>query len=251
MFAPKLAAAGWRVIAWDHRGHGDSEHAALYSWDADVRDAIAVMDSVSREPLPLIGHSKGGAILLQMADSCPHRVQSLVNIDGMPSPRPHPDIASRERTRLMGGEVAYFLDSRRAMAGKQRKPGTLDELAQRRARMNPRLSHEWLRYLASVGARHDADGWRWKIDPNLRMGGFGPWRNSWSLERLTGLGMPMLGVIGTEPEEMGWGTDPEELRPFLSPGSRLVVLEDTGHFVHIERPDEVVALTLEFLDDAA
>src|ERR1043165_1995722 len=69
VFAPLLADAGWRVVAWDHRGHGDSEHAALYSWDADVRDAVVVMDSVSQAPLPLVGHSKGGAILLQLAES--------------------------------------------------------------------------------------------------------------------------------------------------------------------------------------
>src|SRR5438093_11549317 len=38
VFAPMLAEAGWRAVSWDHRGHGDSDHAALYSWDADVRD---------------------------------------------------------------------------------------------------------------------------------------------------------------------------------------------------------------------
>src|SRR2546422_713253 len=47
VFAPILAGAGWRVVAWDHRGHGDSDHAALYNWDADVRDALAVMRSTT------------------------------------------------------------------------------------------------------------------------------------------------------------------------------------------------------------
>ena len=55
----------------------------------------------------------------------------------------------------------------------ERKPGTLDELAKRRQRMNPRLSVEWLRYLVTVGGRRDADGWRWKLDPSMRFGGFG------------------------------------------------------------------------------
>ncbi|HEX2850848.1 MAG TPA: alpha/beta hydrolase [Acidimicrobiales bacterium] len=247
VFAPLLAAGGWRVVAWDHRGHGDSQHAALYSWDADVRDAVAVMDAVSRAPMPVVGHSKGGALMLQLAEACPYRISRLVNIDGMPSPRPHPDVASRERTKLMASELAGWLDWRRSLADATRKPGTLDDLARRRARMNPRLSHDWLRYLVSVGAREDADGWRWKIDPMLRMGGFGPWRNSWSLERLSGLGMPMLGMLGLIPEEMGWGTAPEELEPFLPPGGRLVAFDGVGHFVHIERPREVADLVLEFL----
>src|SRR5205807_5398846 len=40
IFAPLLAQEGWRVVSWDHRGHGDSDHAELYSWDSDVRDAL-------------------------------------------------------------------------------------------------------------------------------------------------------------------------------------------------------------------
>ncbi len=85
VFAPLLAAAGWRVVAWDQRGHGDSEHAPLYSWDADLRDAVAVIDSTTRDPLPIIGHSKGGSLMVQLADSQPHRVSKLVNLDGLPS----------------------------------------------------------------------------------------------------------------------------------------------------------------------
>lgn len=38
VFAPLLAAGGWRVVSWDQRGHGHSDWGDLYSWDADVRD---------------------------------------------------------------------------------------------------------------------------------------------------------------------------------------------------------------------
>ena len=91
-FAPKLAAAGWRVVAWDARGHGDSAHVELYSWDADMRDALAVFDHVSPgRPVPVIAHSKGGALMTQLADAQSFRFSHLVNMDGIPWTRRMPD----------------------------------------------------------------------------------------------------------------------------------------------------------------
>ena len=247
VFGPLLADAGWRAVAWDQRGHGDSEHAALYSWPADVRDALAVLDSVTEEPIPFVGHSKGGGLMTDLAEARPGRCRALVNLEGLPSSHRHRDVADHERADRFEAEVSGWLEHRQRIAGLVRRPGSIRELARRRARMNPRLSLEWLEYLVTVGAREDEDGWRWKIDPGLRMGGFGPWRPRYSLERLGQLAVPLLGVVGTMPEEMGWGSTPEELWPRLPAAARLEVFEDAGHFVHIEKPREVADLVLEFL----
>lgn len=246
-FAPKLAAAGWRVVAWDQRGHGDSEHAALYGWDGDVRDAIAVMGAVTRRPAPVIGHSKGGALMTQLADAHPFRFSHLVVLDGLPNRRPVPDVSEHERSRMVASEIGAWLDHRRTTATSQRKPGTIEELARRRARMNPRLSFEWLCYLVTAGAFESEDGWRWKIDPSMRFGGFGPWRPEWTLLRLPGLPMPFLGILGGQDEEMGWGTREHHVLPYLPPGGRLEMLHDIGHFVHIEEPDLVAGMVLDFV----
>lgn len=247
VFAPLLAAGGWRVVSWDQRGHGDSEHAALYNWDADVRDALAVLDSTTRGAVPFVGHSKGGSVLTQLADACPHRVTKLVNIDGLPSRARAPDVAEHERSRLREKELADWLDHRRRVATAERKPGTMDELARRRGRMNPRLSHEWLLYLVGIGAQHDADGWRWKLDASMRFGGFGPWRPEWTLQRLPGLAVPLLGFLASVSEPMGWDTTLEILAPHLPLGAEIVTLPETGHFIHIERPHEVAERALRFL----
>ena len=247
-FAPLLADAGWRVVAHDQRGHGDSDHAHLYSWDADLRDAIAVFEHVAgRRPVPVVGHSKGGGLMIQLADAQPYRFMALANLDGIPSKRRLPDVAEHERTRMLAGEVHAWLDHRRATAGGKRKPGSIDELARRRGRMNPRLSHAWLRHLVTVGGFEAEDGWRWKIDPSMRFGGFGPWRPEWALMRLPGLSMPFLGVLVSEVEEMGWGTFPHHVEPYLPPGGRLEYLEGVGHFAHIEQPRRVADLVLGFL----
>ncbi|MFN8017452.1 MAG: alpha/beta hydrolase [Acidimicrobiales bacterium] len=245
--APLVADEGYRVVSWDQRGHGDSEHAHLYAWDTDVRDGAAVLDSLGPGPVPVLGHSKGGAIMLQLADALPHRVSHLINIDGLPSSRSWPDVPDHHRTRLLNGELAAWLDHRRAAATKVRRPGTVEELAERRGRMNPRLSQEWLRYLVRIGGYERPDGWRWKIDASMRMGGFGPWRPEWSMSRLPALGMPVLCILGMDIEIMGWGTRPEDVEPNLPARGRFVALDGVGHFCHVEQPDLVASLVLEHL----
>jgi pimeloyl-ACP methyl ester carboxylesterase len=236
-------------VAWDQRGHGDSEHAALYAWNADVRDLLAVIDSVTPGALPIVGHSKGGAVSLQFAAAMPHRVSVLVNLDGLPTRRAMPDVPDHELTRMRADEISGWLDFRRRTATKQRRADTLEGLAARRAVMNQRLSTEWLRYLVTVGGRHDPDGWRWKIDPALRMGGFGPWKPEWAIDRLAALSAPVLAVLGMQPERMGWGPASEETVELLPPGSESVSYDDVGHFVHIEQPHRVAKVVLAYLAD--
>jgi pimeloyl-ACP methyl ester carboxylesterase len=249
-FAPLIATGGWRVISWDQRGHGDSDHTALYSWEADLRDALAVMDSVTTKPAPMLGHSKGGGLLIQLAEALPHRVTKAVNLDGLPSKRRAPDVNDRDRVKMTAKDLESWLDHRRSSNQRERKPGTLEELAVRRSSMNPRLSFEWLRYIASIGAKKDGDGWRWKLDPTMRFGGFGPWRPEWSMLRLAGLTQPFLGVLGLEPDAMSWGTLPEDVHGNLPRNAVFAPLEGVGHFVHVEAAQHVAEITLDFLGPA-
>ena len=175
-------------------------------------------------------HSKGGGVLMQLADALPHRCTHLVNLDGLPSRRSWPDVPDHERRRLMAGELRAWLDHHAESSVKERRPGTIDELAERRQRMNPRLTMPWLRYLVTVGAQQvdGANGlWRWKLDPVLRFGGFGPWRPEWSMLRMPGLAMPVLGVLGLQNEAMGWGTQSDDVEPYLPPAARFVALRRT------------------------
>jgi len=246
-FAPLIADAGYRVVAYDQRGHGDSDHTDLYSWVADERDMLAVIDATTREPCPAIGHSKGGSMLAHAIQALPHRFTRFVALDGLPYRSKHPETAMRETKSMTAEKIADWLDHRHGADRAVRKPGALEDLARRRARMNPRLSHEWLCYLVTLGARRDPDGWRWKIDPTLRSGGFGPFRSRWITDRLPGFPIPMLAVFGTVTEPMGWDVTADELAPWLPSSTRIEVMQDTGHFIHIERPQDTAALVIDFL----
>ncbi len=247
VFAPLLAAAGYRVVSWDHRGHGNSEHAELYCWQADERDLLAVANSISTEPFPVVGHSKGGSMLAHIIQAMPFRFSRFASIDGLPFRQSPPDVANRERTIKLREKAIKWLDERRRCHDMERRPGTPKQLAERRAPMNPRLSAQWLEYIVYKGAYESAEGWRWRIDPSLRFGGFGPWRSRWVTDRLPGFPIPLLALFGTESEPMGWGVDPEALRKYLPNTTRVEVLKDVGHFLHIEKPTETAELVLEFL----
>ncbi len=65
--AASLAAQGWHVTGYDHRGHGRSPGArgAIPDDEALLRDLAAVVDVLRGErrgPLVLLGHSMGGLI---------------------------------------------------------------------------------------------------------------------------------------------------------------------------------------------
>jgi len=79
-----LAAAGFRIVRWDYRGHGRSEapsDAAAYSTDRVLLDLKTVVDWASpSQPVVLAGLSFGGLASLHFSLRQPDRVRALVLI---------------------------------------------------------------------------------------------------------------------------------------------------------------------------
>lgn len=90
---PNLDALGrdYRVIVYDHRGTGRSEHklheAATVSGWAD--DLLLLFDAIGVEKARLIGHAAGGVAGLAAALKAPGRIEKLVVVNGWSKPDPH------------------------------------------------------------------------------------------------------------------------------------------------------------------
>jgi len=72
-----------RAIAFDMRGHGQSEpaHDHDYSLVAMAQDVAAVVDSLQLAKFVLIGHSYGGGVIATYAGQQPERVAGLLFVD--------------------------------------------------------------------------------------------------------------------------------------------------------------------------
>jgi predicted alpha/beta hydrolase len=93
-FATFLVASGWRVVAFDFRGHGDSGPAArqggAYGYDDFVARDLAAVCAFAREqagggePLVVVGHSMGGHAAFVAQGTGAIAVDALVGIGGAP-----------------------------------------------------------------------------------------------------------------------------------------------------------------------
>ena len=79
-FAAGLAAAGFRVIAYDARGHGESSkpHESDRYGNEDVADVLRLLDHLSIERADVIGYSRGSWIASKLVAQHPDRVSSVV-----------------------------------------------------------------------------------------------------------------------------------------------------------------------------
>ena len=82
--APRLVAAGYRVVAVDQRGFGASEAPAdrrSYHIDRLVADGVEVLDALGiDDPVHVIGHDWGAVVTWCLAMTRPQRLRSAVAI---------------------------------------------------------------------------------------------------------------------------------------------------------------------------
>lgn len=86
-----LHEAGYRVVAWDQRGHGSSGtgDVAAYTVDQLGADLLAVLDAAAPEgDLVLVGHSMGGMTVMALAEAQPRLIADRVLAVGLISTSP-------------------------------------------------------------------------------------------------------------------------------------------------------------------
>jgi non-heme chloroperoxidase len=227
-----LSHIGYRCIAMDARGHGDSSWAedGRYEVDRMVDDLVEVLDGYGCLDPVLVGASMGGVSSLVAVGEGRVAARALVLVDVAHRIEDH----GRDKVdRFMSSNPDGF--------------ASLEEVAAAVATYQPHrprpTSPEGLRKNVRIGA----DGrYRWHWDPVFRSG---PAKFEVNEQRLatctSALAVPTLLVRGAWSDVLSEEGASEFLE--LCPAAELVTVERADHMVAGDRNDRFGAAVIEFL----
>lgn len=269
-FVVDALKAPWRVVAPDWRGFGLSEGSPGREWAIDsyafadyLGDLDALVDALSPDaPVRLVAHSMGGNVATLYAGIRPHRVAGLVNLEGFGLPETDPAKAV--------GRYRRWLDELKEPVS-LRPFATLDQVATRLMKTNPRLPLDKARFLAGhwarpvlaaeqgtlarEGAREEAQegarggaGYRLRADPAHKRINPVPYRVDEALSCWAAIGAPVLWVTSGDRDSFHEFTKTPKYRGRLTaiPRLREVDVADAGHMLHHDQPDVVAGLIEDF-----
>jgi pimeloyl-ACP methyl ester carboxylesterase len=213
-----------RVITVDQRNHGKSPHEDGLSYKLMASDLKELMDDLNIEKAILLGHSMGGKAVMQFAFDYPDRVKDLIVADMNPSESvPH-------HQKIFEALNSMDVDNLKTR-------GEADKhVAQ---------------YISDIGVRQfllknvdrTPDGFKWKV--NLKA------INEDYYEILAGVGDGQLytgNALFIRGGRSNYILDPDiddilELFPI----AKLETIEEAGHWLHAEKPNEFYDIVENYL----
>jgi pimeloyl-ACP methyl ester carboxylesterase len=233
----QVAESGWHAVAFDARGHGDSEWSPTASYaPADlIADLGAVLDVLPENPV-LVGASMGGLTALMHEGSVPGTARGLVLVDVAPrlEPAGADEVVAFMRDGLQGyASVAEASLALSAYNPRRDRPPTLDGLR---------------RQMRERGGR-----WYWHWDPRILEGTHGPGSSEFGTdefgdaarEACSRIRIPTLLVRGAQSNVLS-AAGAEELTTLI-PHAQHVDVSGAGHMVSGDDNDAFGRHVVEFL----
>ena len=229
-----LTKAGYRCVVPDLRGFGDSDRPLdvdAYALPNIVGDAIGLLDQLGIERAHVIGHDWGAAVAWVLAALAPERVDHLVALSvGHPTAFRGAGLPQREKSWYMllflvegVGEEWVAADDFASLRGGWLTHPDVDAVSAQLSRQGAlTASLNW--YRANVPARSLVEA---PIElPPVAAPTMGVWSSG-------------DGAL-TEAQMTGSAQ-------FVTAPWRYERIEGAGHWLQLERPDEVNAMVLDFL----
>jgi pimeloyl-ACP methyl ester carboxylesterase len=106
---PALTQAGYRVVAYDRWGYGNSDCRPaldLPTFSVDVQDLLTILEQLGIRKAALVGHSDGGSIALYLTAQHPEQVSCLLTVAA------HIYVEPKMEPGILGIKQAFECDER-------------------------------------------------------------------------------------------------------------------------------------------
>jgi pimeloyl-ACP methyl ester carboxylesterase len=244
-------AEGRSIIAPDWRGYGKTgANGADNFWHPDyLADLDFLLDHYAPgQAIDLVGHSMGGNVAMLYAGVRPERIRKLINLEGFGMPATRPSQAP--------GRFAKWMDELKTLHKGELalKPyNDVDGVARRLMRTNPRLPADKADWLARHWASPDAQG-QWNIlgDAAHKIVNAQLYRVDEVLEIYQRISAPMLAIEASDDSLSKWWQGKYSLAEYHErlksvPQVTTAVIQDAGHMLHHDQPEQLARLIEGFL----
>lgn len=224
-------ARRYRVVRYDMRGYGKSTSQIENFQFTHAEDLVILMDSLHIDKAHIIGLSLGGEVGADMVGWFPERVKSAILVSGNLRLTPGPS------QPMKGAEAARYDE----------------KIARNKAMGVDELKRRWFRRLMNMGGsrreRMRQSLWTMIAEWDAWQSYHKEVRTVAGLDAFAGLrkncpAIPVLIVEGRAPGNR-FSAHPEMLK--YLPKGRLQVINDCGHMLNMERPQEFNKVVLDFL----
>jgi len=267
---PALAEAGFRAIAPDQRGYGQTDvppDVSDYRIQELIGDVNGLLDALELEHAIFVGHDWGALVLWHMCLLCPERIdkQAILNIPFWPRPPSDPIALARARygddfyivnfqdsdeaDRAFAADAGHFFDmlmrkNQGSRAEFERLPAAkkvlslLATIARSESSGQPLLDAAEHDYYVSA---FEANGFTGPIN----------WYRNWSQNWQSLDGVPQVVnvptlFIGADNDVLISAEHIDGMKPFV-PSLEIHMLESCGHWTQQEKPDEVNRILIDWL----
>ncbi len=216
----------YQVYLIDLRNHGRSPHSEEFSYQLMTDDLLEFVEQHQLQDIYLIGHSMGGKVSMNFALQNPGKVAKLLVADIAPKAYPpHHD-------EIIAGFRSIDLN---AIQSRQEADA---QLAQNVPDIGTR------QFLLKNLYRQDDNSFAWRlnldaIERNL------PYILG-NIESETPFTKPTLFLRGGNSRYIKPEQDAAQIQA-LFPNSRIETIDNAGHWLHAEQPQEFYRLTMQFL----
>lgn len=233
--AARLAKT-YRVIAFDLRGHGQSDWVSDgdYGVMDHVYDLTSLVDALKLERFTLLGHSLGGNITLRFTGLFPDRIEKLIAIEGL---GPSPKMLVERQSQPLTERLNNWIEQRRSLS--DRGPRVMSDLAEAKGRMKAAFSHlpdDLIHHLTETGLKTNSDGTvSWAYDPAGMGRSPADISHDDFVELWTKITCPTWLVYGAN----SWASNPAEdgrARHFQK--ATVTLIKDAGHWLHHDQFDD-------------